>query len=167
MPFEAVPLSGSLGAEIRGVDVASLDDAGFAAVHAALLDHGVIYFRNQELDPEAYLAFAKRWGEVHLHPYLKGPRRPAGDHRDRPRGGRPDRLRRPLAHRPELHATPAMATMLYAKEVPAAGGDTLFANLYASYDALSDGLKALAARLRTHNLYNKQAPRSKKMAACA
>ena len=72
MPFEAVPLSGSLGAEIRGVDVASLDDAGFAAVHAALLDHGVICFRDQELDPGAYLAFAKRWGDIHLHPHLKG-----------------------------------------------------------------------------------------------
>lgn len=164
MPFEAVPLSGSFGAEIAGVDVASLDDAGFAAVHAALLDYGVICFRDQELDPDAYLAFARRWGEIHLHPHLKG-----------------------LADRPEIieivreaddptgfadhwHTdqsftpTPAMATLLYAKEVPAAGGDTLFANLHASYDALSDGMKALAAGLRTHNLYDKRAPRSKAMA---
>ena len=164
MPFEAVPLSGSLGAEIRGVDVASLDDAGFAAVHAALLDHGVIYFRDQELDPDAYLAFAKRWGEVHLHPYLKG------------LDDRPEIIEivreadDPTGFADHWHTDqsftqrPAMATMLYAKEVPAAGGDTLFANLHAPYDALSDGMKALAAGLRTHNLYNKQAPRSAKMA---
>ena len=53
MPFEAVPLSGSLGAEIRGVDVASLDEAGFAEAHAALLEYGVVAFRGQELDAHA------------------------------------------------------------------------------------------------------------------
>ena len=164
MPFEAVPLSGSLGAEIRGVDIASLDDAGFAAVHAALLDHGVICFRDQELDPDAYLAFAKRWGEVHLHPYLKGlddrPEiieivREADDptgfadhwHTDqsftRGRPWRPCSMRKKCRRRAATRCSPIFMR---------------------PYDALSDGMKALAARLRTHNLYNKQAPRSAKMA---
>ena len=151
------------GAEVRGADLGSLDDAGFAEVHAALLDHGVICFRDQELDAQAYLAFAKRWGDIHLHPHLKGLD-------DRPEiieivreaddpTGFADHWHTDQSFTP----TPAMATLLYAKEVPAAGGDTLFANLYASYDALSDGMKAAAARLTTHNLYNKHAPRSAKM----
>ena len=54
--------------------------------------------------------------------------------------------------------------MLYAKEVPPVGGDTLFANRLSAYDALSDGMKAMASRLRTFNLYDKQSPRSKRMA---
>ena len=165
MPFEAAPLSGSLGAEIEGVDLGSLDDTGFAEVHAALLDYGVIAFRDQTLDADAYLAFAKRWGGIHLHPHLKG----LDDH--------PEIIEivreadDPTGFADHWHTdqsftrTPAMATLLYAKEAPAAGGDTLFANLYAAYDALSDGMKATAARLRTHNLYNKHAPRSQKMAA--
>ena len=164
MSFEAVPLSGSCGAEIGGVDVASLGEAGFAAVHAALLEYGVIAFRGQQLGPDAYLAFAKRWGGIHLHPHLKG------------LDDRPEIIEivreadDPTGFADHWHTDqsftpmPATATLLYAKEVPAAGGDTLFANLYAAYDALSDGMKAAAARLRTHNLYNKQAPRSERMA---
>ncbi len=164
MPFDSIPLSGALGAEIRGVDVAQLDDAGFAQMRAALIDHGVICFRGQTLDPDTYLAFARRWGEVHLHPYLKGlddrpeiieilrePDDPTGfaDH------WHTDQIFTP---------TPAMATMLYAREVPEAGGDTLFASLTHAWNALSDGMKATAAGLRTCNIYNKQAPRSANMA---
>ena len=59
--------------------------------------------------------------------------------------------------------TPAMGTMLYAKEVPEAGGDTLFGNLYLAYDALSDGMKAAIANLRTFNLYDKKRGRSSVM----
>ena len=59
--------------------------------------------------------------------------------------------------------TPAMGTMLYAKEVPEAGGDTLFGNLYLAYDALSDGMKAAIANLRNFNLYDKQKGRSSVM----
>ncbi|MYE59796.1 MAG: hypothetical protein F4X35_09625, partial [Alphaproteobacteria bacterium] len=115
MPFEAVPLSGSFGAEVRGVDLGSLDDAGFAGVHAALLDHGVVCFRDQELDAQAYLAFAKRWGDIHLHPHLKGLD-------DRPEiieivreaddpTGFADHWHTDQSFTP----TPAMATLLYAK----------------------------------------------------
>ena len=59
--------------------------------------------------------------------------------------------------------TPAMGTMLYAKEVPAAGGDTMFANLYLAYETLSDGLKAAISPLRTFNLYDKKRGRSSVM----
>jgi len=165
MAAEAVPLSGSIGAEIKGVDLAQLDDVGFADIHRALLDHGVIFFRDQNLTPAQQLAFAVRWGDIHQHPYLDGlpdcpeiieivkeagERNRFGDH------WHTDQIFTPA---------PAMATMLYAKEVPPVGGDTMFASLSHAYDALSDGMKDLACRLRTYNLYDKQARRSRRMSA--
>ena len=163
MPIEALPLAGALGAEVRGVNVARLDDKIFAVVHKALLDFGVIYFRNQNITPAEQLAFARRWGDVHLHPYLKGlPDQPeiieiVKEPEDRSNFG--DHWHTDQIFTP----TPAMGTMLYAKQVPAAGGDTMFTSLYSAYDALSPGMKKLAAGLKTYNLYDKQAPRSSKM----
>ena len=163
MPIEALPLAGALGAEVRGVNVARLDDKIFAVVHKALLDFGVIYFRNQNITPAEQLAFARRWGDVHLHPYLKGlPDQPeiieiVKEPEDRSNFG--DHWHTDQIFTP----TPAMGTMLYAKQVPAAGGDTMFTSLYRAYDALSPGMKKLAAGLKTYNLYDKQAPRSSKM----
>ena len=165
MALRTVPLSGALGAEIAGVDPAALDDAGFAEVRAALLEHGVVFFRGLDIGPDDYLAFARRWGEVHLHPYLKG------------LDGRPEIIeilrepRDPVGFADHWHTdqiftpAPAMATLLYARETPAAGGDTMFASLTRAWDALSDGMKAMAARLRTVNVYDKRAPRSANMAA--
>jgi taurine dioxygenase len=165
MGLETIPLSGSIGAEIRGVDLTQLDDASFAGIHRAILDHGVICFRNQDLSPNQQLAFAERWGEIHLHPYLNGlPDRPeiieivkeAGERNRFGDHWHTDQIFTPA---------PAMGTMLYAKEVPPVGGDTIFAGLSHAYDALSDGMKDLACRLRTYNIYDKQAPRSRRMSA--
>ncbi len=165
MALEIIPLSGSIGAEIKGVDLTRLDDASFADIHRALLDQGVICFHGQKLSPDQQLSFARRWGEIHLHPYLDGlpscpeiieivkeagERNRFGDH------WHTDQIFTPA---------PAMGTMLYAKEVPPVGGDTLFTSLSHAYDALSEGMKALACRLRTYNLYDKQAPRSRRMSA--
>jgi taurine dioxygenase len=165
MTHEVLPLSGTLGAEIRGVDLARLDNDAFADIHQALLDHGVICFRDQDITPAQQIAFARRWGEVHDHPYLKGlPDHPeiieivkeAGERNRFGDHWHSDQIFTPA---------PAMATMLYAKEVPPVGGDTIFASLTHAYDALSDGMKELACRLRTYNLYDKQATRSRQMTA--
>ncbi|MDE0809896.1 MAG: TauD/TfdA family dioxygenase, partial [Alphaproteobacteria bacterium] len=72
MAIEILPLAGTVGAEIHGVDVANLDDATFTVVNQALLDHGVIVLRNQDITPAQQIAFAKRWNGLHTHPYLKG-----------------------------------------------------------------------------------------------
>lgn len=165
MSLQANPLSGTIGAEITGVDLAALDDTTFDGIHRALLDHGVICFRDQKLTPDQQLAFAARWGDIHLHPYLNGlPDRPeiieiVKEAGERNRFG--DHWHTDQIFTPE----PAMATMLYAKEVPSVGGDTMFASLSHAYDALSDGMKVLAGRLHTYNLYDKQAPRSRQMSA--
>ncbi len=161
--MEIQPLSSAIGAEILGVDLARPSDGDFGEFHQALLDHGVICFRDQNITPDQKIAFARRWGEVHDHLYLQGlPERPEiieiiKEPGERNRFGahwHTDQIFTPV---------PAMATVLLAKEVPPVGGDTLFTDLHAAYDTLSDGMKELACRLRTYNLYNKVAPRSRGM----
>jgi alpha-ketoglutarate-dependent taurine dioxygenase len=70
LAFQA--LSGTIGAEVTGVDLARLSGDDFAAIRDAMLEHGVLVFRDQDLDPDQLHDFAARWGEIHLHPYLSG-----------------------------------------------------------------------------------------------
>jgi taurine dioxygenase len=158
--LEVVPLTGALGAEIFGVDLTrSLDTHTFGALHRALLDYGVIFFRDQQITPAQQMVFARRWGEVHLHPHM--PCLP-----DHP--GIIEILKKEDDtavfganwHTDQMFTpTPAKLTMLYAKEVPPVGGDTLFANLQLAYETLSDGMKRLIADLRTLSVYDKQKKR--------
>jgi taurine dioxygenase len=150
------PLSGALGAEILGIDLAArLDEDAVAALRAALLEHIVIFFRDQELSPPDLLAVARHFGEVVEYPYVKGlPECP---------------LVLPVIKEPHDKANfggvwhsdtayleqPAMATMLYAVETPAVGGDTMFANTYLAYEALSEGMQRLLGGLRALNVANK------------
>ena len=163
MTLEAIPLSGAMGAEVKGVDLRKVDDKTFTKIHRILLEYGMIFFRGQEITPSQQLAFAKRWGEPHFHPYMPGLseqpeiieiiKNPGDTHTF---GGQwhTDQMFTP---------TPAMGTMLYAKEVPIAGGDTLFGNLQLAYDTLSDGMKEAIKDLYTFNLYDKRKGRSSVM----
>ena len=163
--MEIQPISGAIGAEITGVDLAALEVDEFAALHKALLDYGVISIHGQALTADQQIAFARRWGDIHAHPYLSGldgnPEiieivKEAGD---------PNRFGAHWHTDQVFTPAPAMATMLLAREVPPVGGDTLFTDLYAAYDALSDGMKRMACRLRTVNTYDKGTTRSKRMGA--
>ncbi len=138
------PIAGAIGAEISGVDLSGeVDDATLAAIRRAWLDHLVIFFRDQPLPPEKFLAFAKRFGEVVEYPFVKGIEGfpeiiPVVklEHEKVNFGG--------LWHTDTAYLEkPPMATMLIAREVPPCGGDTLFANQYLAYEALSDGMKKL------------------------
>ena len=158
------PISGAMGAELHGIDLSQpLDSDTFGEVHQALLDHGAIFFRDQDITPAQQLAFARRWGDVHLHPHIQGlPEQPevfpiVKDVDDVVTlGGE--------WHTDQMFTdTPVRATMLYAKEVPPFGGDTLFANACRAYDALSDGMKDMLADLRTYNQYNKKKKRAAAM----
>jgi taurine dioxygenase len=162
--MEIEALSGTIGAEIQGLDLSQLNDDAFARVHDALLEHGVLVFRDQVLRPGQMREFAARWGEIHHHPYLAGlPEHPeiieivkeAGERNRFGAHWHTDQIFTP---------TPAMATMLYAREVPPVGGDTLFASLYHAHDALSDGMREMLGGLRTYSIYNKDRPRSRRMA---
>jgi taurine dioxygenase len=138
------PIAGALGAEIEGVDAArSLPDEIIAEIRRAFLDHLVIFLRNQKLTPQAQLAFARRFGEPMEYPQLKGlPECPLItpvvklEHERVNFGG--------IWHSDTTYLErPPMASMLYAIEIPPYGGDTLFANQYLAYEALSDGYRKM------------------------
>jgi taurine dioxygenase len=140
--LEARPLAGALGAEIFGVDLARpLDDRTAAAIRRALLDHLVIFFRDQDIAPDAQLAFARRFGEVIEYPFVKG----LDDHPEIVPVIKLEHERVNFGgiwHSDTAYLeVPPMGTILLAREVPPAGGDTLFANMYLAYETLSDGLK--------------------------
>ena len=122
------PIAGSLGAEISGVDLAAdLDESTVGAIRKAWLEHGVVFFRDQELDSDRFLAFARRIGEPARYPFVPGIE------------GYPEIIAvTKLAHERVnfggiWHSDtayldePPMATMLLAREIPPAGGDTMYA----------------------------------------
>jgi len=141
----------AVGAEIRGVDLsAPLDEATIRKIRKAIVDHGVIFFRDQQLDSAQYEAFAARFGEPTLPnsgiiPKLQGARVIAEvrkeEGRERNVGGswHTDQVYRP---------NPSWGTMLLCRELPPTGGDTLWASMGAAYDTLSDGLKKTLDGLR-------------------
>jgi taurine dioxygenase len=143
------PIAGALGAEIGNVDLAADNPQSlYDEIHRALLENLVIFFRDQEITPEQHLAFARRWGDLHQHPFMKGMdeypdileiKKLPTDKKNFGGGWHSDQMFAPQ---------PAMGTILYAKVTPDAGGDTLFANMYAAYDELSDGMKAMVGKMK-------------------
>jgi len=138
------PLSGALGAEILGIDLAQeLSDATVAALRAAWLEHCVVFFRGQTLTPEQFLHVASRFGEPIEYPFVKGleglPQITPViklEHEKINLGG--------LWHSDTADLErPPIATMLIARETPPRGGDTLFANMYLAYETLSEGMRRL------------------------
>ena len=150
--IEVKPIAGALGAEIAGVDLARLDDATFKEIEAAWLEHLVVFFRKQSITPQQQIAFAKRFGEIHHHPFMKG----MDEHPDILEIIKEESDTKAFGevwHTDQMfNPRPAKATMLYAKETPDAGGDTLFANMYLAYETLSEPMKAMLAGVKTWNV---------------
>ena len=143
------PLASAVGAEIAGLDLTEpLAPPALATVKRALAEHGVIFFRDQSLTETQQIALAGQFGPININRFfahaegypeiavvVKEP------HQTRNIGGG--------WHTDHSYdAIPALGSMLYAREVPSLGGDTLFASMYAAYDALSDGLKRTLDGLR-------------------
>ena len=164
--IEVKPIAGALGAEIGGVDLARLDDETFKEIEAAWLEHLVVFFRRQSITPEQQIAFAKRFGDIHHHPFMKGMEehpdileiiKEEGDTKAFGEVWHTDQMFNPK---------PAKATMLYAKETPDAGGDTMFANMYLAYATLSEPMKALLEGVKTWNVGDrKKLSQTKEIAA--
>lgn len=140
-----------LGAEITGVDLTKpLSDEQFGAIDAALVEHEVLVFRDQQFSSDDLIAFGRRFGELTVHPFA--PNESAAPELIRFRN---DEATPPFGtdvwHSDEtFRAEPPTATILCAKEVPAVGGDTVFASMTAAYDNLSarmqryiEGLEAI------------------------
>jgi taurine dioxygenase len=140
--LEVRPLSGSVGAEIHGIDLqGALSDSQIAQIREIWLKYGVIFFRNQQLELATFQHFAMRFGEVVEYPFVKGlPDFPMIipvlklPHEKHNFGG--------VWHTDTTYLKePPMATMLIAREIPPYGGDTLFSSNYAAFEALSPALQ--------------------------
>jgi taurine dioxygenase len=149
--FEVRPLTPTIGAELLGIDLSQdLDDAMIADIRAALLTHKVVFFRDQNIDRAQHLAFARQFGPLEIHPATP---------RDQPD---PEVLR--IAHGPNSRgvennwhsdvtwrAEPSLGSILRAIELPEVGGDTLFSDMYAAYDALSPAMQAFVCTLQAEH----------------
>jgi len=144
------PLTGALGAEIFGVDLAApLEDRIVAAIRSALLEHLVIVFRDQRLTPDQHAVFARRFGPLHTFAYTAA--RALERHPEILRVVKEKEDRKVFGELWHADVTflerPVLGSILHAIETPKQGGDTLFANMYLAYETLSDGMKALLERL--------------------
>ncbi len=150
-------VSPEIGAEISGVNLSlELNKSQILQIRKALLDFGVLFFRDQVINPDQQMKFGAYFSELLKYPFLKGLN-------DYPMvvpvlkcpnetinfGG--------IWHSDTAYLSePPMATILYAKELPPCGGDTMFASMYAAFDTLSEGMKKLLIKLRAVNSADNQ-----------
>jgi taurine dioxygenase len=150
--FDARQLGSTVGAEISGVDLTvDQPDEVIAELRQALYDYKVIFFRDQPMNPSQHVAFARRFGELELHPFLPS------------NTGEPELVRfektaevsgyeNSWHHDVTWRVCPSMGAVLHAVSVPDHGGDTLFADMYAAYDALDEATKAeIDERIAVHD----------------
>jgi taurine dioxygenase len=147
------PVGGAVGAEIAGVDLSEpLTEAVRETIRKTLADRGVVFFRDQSLTEEQHIGLARRFGNINVNRFFT--------HADGyPEIAlvvkEPDQTRNIGGGWHTDHSydqTPALGSILYAREVPPTGGDTLFSSMYAAYGALSDGLKrTLGGLLAVHS----------------
>ena len=146
--MEIRPITGALGAEILGVDLAAgVDDETFERIRRTFLEHGVIVIRDQDLAPEQHLAAARRFGKINVNRFFT----PVDDHPEVAEVRKEPEQKQNIGSRwhtdHSYDGAPALGSMIYALEVPPVGGDTLFANMSLAYETLSDGMKALLSKL--------------------
>ena len=163
MSIQVTPLTAAIGGEVSGVDLRTpLDDDTVGALRAALLDRLVLFFRDQPLSDDEHLAFAQRFGPLSVPPL-------ATKYQDRPTVTVLDQVSPKGEGADEWHSDntfmdrPPMGSILRAVRLPAVGGDTCFASMYAAYEALSPPLRALVDQLTA--LHDVTKPMRKAIAA--
>jgi taurine dioxygenase len=145
--------AGALGAFVRDANVVDAIESKdlFAAIHAALLEHQVLFFRDQHFTPQQQRAFALRFGPIEPHPAYEVVAGTADVQILESTPAKPSKIEMwhtDMTFRP----APPMLTMLHGKVIPAYGGDTLFASMTAAYDALSPSMqKFLGGLTATHD----------------
>ncbi len=142
--IQVKPLTTALGAEIGGVDLSQpLDNGTMDEIYRAFLEYQVIFFHDQHITPDQHIDFSRHFGPLNIHPFVKA------------MPGHPEILE--VLKEPgdamnfgglwHIDLTflekPPLGSILYAREVPESGGDTLWTNLNLAYDALSDGMKEM------------------------
>ena len=134
-------LSGSLGAEIDGIDLKDSSEENFKVINNLLLEHKVIFFRDQHITPEEQLALAKRFGPLETHAYVKGrdkyPEivRIIKDPNEKNQWG--ENWHSDVSY----NVKPTKAVILRSIKVPPVGGDTMFSNMELAWETLDKGIK--------------------------
>ena len=150
--IEFAPLSPIIGCEVSGFDLSKpLSANAVKSIRQAFLDYGVVFFRDQDLSPQQQMDFCQVFGEPVEYPFVEGlPGYPCVNpivklaHETVNFGG--------LWHSDTAYMSrPPMGTVLHARKLPPIGGDTLFANMYAAYETLSDGMKEMLSGLKAIN----------------
>lgn len=168
--IEITPFEGPLGAEITGLDLSQpLADDDFKRIHRAHLDHHVIVFRDQRITPEQHITFSRRFGPLQIHVLHQFQL-----------SGHPEILivsnvmenGKPIGLGDAGHfwhsdlsykETPSLGSLLHAQELPAEGGDTLFANMHLAWDTLPQALRdAVEGRFAEHTYLAKYAELQKR-----
>lgn len=161
-PFEVQELSPTLGVEMVGVDLAApMQDAFFDRIYEAFLEHQVLLFRGQDLEPGDQVVFARRFGSVQVH--VMNQYHAAGhpeiyylsnlDEHGQPSGKHPDKGTVHWHTDGSWARRTGQATLLYAERVPSQGGETRFISMYDAYEALDDATRQHLAPLHAiHNL---------------
>jgi taurine dioxygenase len=147
--IEVTPQSTALGAVISGIDLSKEPSKrAMAELEDAFGRYSVIFFRDQNLTPQQHIAMAERWGAINVNRFFK------------PLDGYPQiaQVIKEANQKENIGGTwhtdhsydliPAMGSMLYAREVPTVGGDTLFSSMYLAYEALSEDMKKMLADLK-------------------
>jgi len=139
MQIQTLP---GVGAEITGVDLKALTEAEFNAIRQAYADHGVIFFRDQELTEDDHIAFAERWAPINVNRFFAA-------HPDYPQIAmvakekeQKDNIGGGWHTDHSYDVEPAMGSILVARELPESGGDTMFASMYRAYETLDEAMKA-------------------------
>ncbi len=145
------PMSEFVGADVSDMQLASIDDAGIQEIKAALAQYGVLHFHNQDLTPEQHIAFAKAWGGIDLNNYF-----PLNDNYPeiaevRKMEDQTTNIGGGWHTDHSYDQIPAMGSILVARELPPSGGDTLFATMGATYEALSPGIKKFLHGIKVHH----------------
>ena len=153
--IEIEPLGAAAGARLHGVDLSKpMGDNLFGEVRQALLDHLVIVLPNQDITPEQHKDFSRQFGTLNVHPHME------------PLDGHPEILH--IVKEPDdklnfgggWHSDltflpePVLGSVLYAREVPATGGDTMWANAYMAYEGLTDKMKEVLGALKAVHTAN-------------
>ncbi|QQM55271.1 TauD/TfdA dioxygenase family protein [Rhodococcus pyridinivorans] len=152
--MDAQPLTGSIGAELHGVDLAEVtrDDERFAELKALLLEHKVLFFRNQEMSRTEHVALAERFGSLEDHPVLgSDPEHPGLVRIYKDLDSPPEAFENSYHCDATWRENPPMGSVLRCVEGPAVGGDTIWVNMALAYEQLPGHVKEQIAGLRARH----------------
>lgn len=147
----AIERQSGCGVKIPGLDVRGASDAEIAAIRQAVFDHGVVFLEDQQLTPDDQIAFARRLGPIVVNRYFPKTERWPEIAKVEKTEAQTSNIGGGWHTDHSYDAAPAMGSVLLAVETPPTGGDTLFADMYAAYDALSESMKARLAGLRARH----------------